>query len=241
MPPSSGAPAATVRFGWAGFARGLRCSPPLILAGVPFGVVTGLTAQVHGLSLAEATLMSLLVFAGSAQLLALGAWTLPVSFVTVNLTSVIVNLRFLLMGPLLAPWLDSLRGWRRWLSLYFLIDHNWALALKEIEAGQRDAAFLVGSGIPIWFSWIASTVAGHLLGSVVAAPAGHPVFFAALSVFIALLVPMWRGRGDLLPWVTAALVAYAVSRVLPGTSWHIVAGAIAGGTAGLARERWRRG
>jgi predicted branched-subunit amino acid permease len=229
-----------VTFGWDGFARGLRASPALVLGGVPFGLVTGLTAQAHGLTLAEATLMSFFAFAGSAQLLALGAWTLPVSFVTVNLTSLTVNLRFLLMGPLLAPWLDHLRGWRRWLSLFFMIDHNWALALKEIEAGRPDAAYLIGSGIPIWVAWVGLTMIGHLLGTIVAATPGHPVFFAALSVFIALLVPMWRGRADIAPWVAAAAAAFGVSRALPGTSWHIIAGAIAGASCGALRDAWRR-
>ena len=223
-----------------GFVRGLRASPALVLAGVPFGVIAGLTAQAHGLSFAEASLMSFFTFAGSAQLLALGAWTTPVSFATVNLTSLTVNLRFLLMGPLLAPWLDHLRGWRRWLSLFFMIDHNWALALKEIEAGRRDAAFLIGSGLPIWVAWVLLTMVGHLLASSVAAPPGHPVYFAALAVFIALLVPMWRGRVDLAPWLVAAAVAFGVSRLLPHTSWHIVTGAVAGGLCGALRDAWKR-
>lgn len=231
---------APVHFSRVGFMRGLRASPALVLGGVPFGLVTGLTAQAHGLSLAEATLMSFCAFAGSAQLLALNAWTVPLSFATVNVTALTVNLRFLLMGPLLAPWFDHLRGWRRWLSFFFMIDHNWALSLREIEAGQRDAAFLIGSGLPIWIAWVLLTMIGHLLGSIVAAPPGHPVFFAALSVFIALLVPMWRGRGDLLPWIAAAAVAFAVSRVLPGRSWHIVAGAVAGGLCGAWRDAWKR-
>jgi predicted branched-subunit amino acid permease len=203
-------------------------------------MITGLAAQAKGLTLAEATLMSACVFAGSAQLLAIGAWTLPASILGVSLTSLTVNLRFLLMGPLLAPWLDSLRGWRRWLSLFLMIDHNWALSLKEIEAGRRDAAFLIGSGTPLWLAWVLCTVAGHLLGSVVAAPPDHPVYFAALCVFIALLLPMWRSRRDLLPWVTAGTVAFAVSRLLPGSSWHIVAGALTGAAAGALRDRMGR-
>ena len=74
----------------------------------------------------------------------------------------------------------------------------------------------------------------------VAAPPGHPVFFAALSVFIALLVPMWRGRIDLVPWIAAAGVAFGVSRLLPGTTWHIVAGAVGGGLCGALRDRLKR-
>ena len=65
------------------------------------------------------------------------------------------------------------------------------------------------------------------------------MFFAALAVFVAILVPMWRGRADALPWVVAAGVALLVSRLLPGTSWHIVAGALAGAGAGAWRDRGR--
>ena len=138
-----------VTFTRAGFMRGVKASPPLLIGGVPFGLVAGLTAQAHGLSFLESTLMSVTVFAGSAQLIALGVWFAPVSVGTVSLASLTMNLRFLLMGPLLGPWMDQLRGWRRWLSLFFMIDHNWAMAIKEIEKGERDAAFLIGSGVPI--------------------------------------------------------------------------------------------
>ncbi|MEY4761494.1 MAG: hypothetical protein RLZZ200_1350 [Pseudomonadota bacterium] len=228
-----------VTFTREGFRRGLRASPALVMAGAPFGIITGLTAQAHGLTLAEATLMSAFAFAGSAQLLALGAWTTPVHFLPVNLTALTVNLRFLLMGPLLAPWLDRLKGWRRWLSLFLMIDHNWALSLKEMQDGRHDAAYLIGSGLPIWVAWVVLTVVGHILAAVTAAPPGHPIFFAALAVFIALLLPMWRGKRDLLPWLVAASVAFGVSRLLPGTTWHIVTGAMAGGLCGALRDRFR--
>lgn len=228
-----------VRFTRAGLLRGMRASPPLLIGGVPFGLVAGLTAQAHGLSALECTLMSVSVFAGSAQLIALGVWTVPVSVSTVSLASLTMNLRFLLMGPLLAPWLDPLRGWRRWLSLFFMIDHNWALSLKEIENGERDAAFLIGSGLPIWVVWVVTSLIGHLSASLIPTGPGHPLFFAALSTFIALLVPMWRGKTDLLPWLVAGATALLVAQAVPHTAWHIVTGALAGGLAGLLQHRWR--
>jgi len=231
--------ALAVTFTRAGFLRGVRASPPLLIGGLPFGLVAGLTAQAHGLSFLESTLTSATVFAGSAQLIALGVWAAPVSVSTVSLASLTMNLRFLLMGPLLGPWMDQLRGWRRWLSLFFMIDHNWAMAIKEIEKGERDAAFLIGSGVPIWMVWVVSSIVGHLSGSLIHTGPGHPLFFAALCTFIALLVPMWRGKTDLLPWLVAGSVALVVSQVLPHTAWHIVIGALAGGTTGLLQQRWR--
>jgi predicted branched-subunit amino acid permease len=230
---------APVTFTAEGFALGARRCVPMLIGLVPFGLVAGVTAQAHGLSVLEASLMSGLVFAGSSQLASLGAWTMPASLAVATLTCFIINLRFALMGPHLAPWLDHLRSSQRWGSLFFLVEHDWALSLKEIERGNRDAAFFLGAGVASWVTWVICTIAGFLLGEIVAPAAGHPLFFTALACFIAMLVPMWRGKRDLLPWIAAAITAVVVSKLLPGTSWHIIAGAIVGGAAGYFSERAR--
>jgi 4-azaleucine resistance transporter AzlC len=231
---------APVTFTRAGFELGARRSLPMLVGLVPFGLVVGVTAQAQGLSAFEATLMSAIVLAGSAQLVTLGAWTIPASLVAATLTCFVVNLRFALMGPTLAPWFDHLRGWKRWGSIAFLVDHIWALSLQEIDRGKRDAAFFLGAGVASWVVWVISTIAGFLLGEIVRPASGHPLFFTALAAFVALLVPMWRGvRRDLLPWVAAAVTAVVVSRLLPGTTWHILAGALVGGGVGALRDRVR--
>ena len=84
-----------------------------------------------------------------------------------------------------------------------------------------------------------TSVAGHLLCSAIRPPPGHPIYFAALAVFVALLVNLWRGRTDVLPWLVAALVATATARLLPGTSWYMLSGAVAGSLAGALRDIWK--
>jgi predicted branched-subunit amino acid permease len=93
-----------------------------------------------------------------------------------------------------------------------------------------------GSGFLVWVVWVATTMIGHWAGAIVRPPPGHPVFFAALAVFLALLTRMWRGRTDGLPWVVAAGVSVVAAQILPG-SWYIVIGALAGSLAGAARDR----
>jgi len=209
----------------------------LQLGVVPFGVVCGVVSQAHGLSFFEACLLSALCYAGSAQLLALAAWTHPAPIVAATLAAFVVNLRLALMGPVLTPWLERVRGGRLWASLFVMADQNWALSVQEMQAGRGDAAFLFGSGVLMWAVWLLSTAAGFALGVAVSLPRDHPLFFAALAVFVAMLASMWRGRGDALPWLTAAAVAAAVSRLLPCTSWHIVAGAVVGSGVAACRDR----
>ncbi len=91
----------------------------------------------------------------------------------------------------------------------------------------------------MWVFWVASTAAGHLLGATMRPPAGHPLFFAALAVFVAILVMMWRGGRDVLPWVVAMAVSLLFARLLPGTSWYILLGALSGSAAGVWRDRQR--
>lgn len=231
---------APVRFTGAGVWRGARACMPLVLGILPFAVVVGMAAQAQGLSVLEITLMSALVYAGSAQLVVLGHWADPAPVIEAALAALVVNLRMALMGPVLAPWLDRLRGWRLWGSLFLLADNNWALSVSHMQRGEADAGFLFGSGLAMWAAWVAASAAGHALAGLLHPAPGHPLFFAALAVFLSILVTLWRGRGDLLPWCAAAGVAVAVSRLLPGT-WYIVAGALAGSLAAALRDRARGG
>ena len=225
------------RFSRAAAIEGARATLPLQLAVVPFGLVCGVAAQGQGLSLLEATLMSGIVYAGSAQLLALSHWSNPAPVLAAAFAAFVVNLRLALMGPVLAPWLDRLRGWRLWVSLFVMADQNWAMSVTQMQSGRWDAGYLFGSGAAMWVVWVVSTAAGHVLGVAMRPQPGHPLFFAALAVFVAILVVMWRGRQDIVPWIVAALAALLFSRLLPGTSWHIVGGALAGSLTGVLRDR----
>jgi len=222
-----------VIFTRAGLACGMRASSPLLLGMAPFGLVTGVVSQQQGLSLAEALLMSALVFAGSAQLLALELWADPVPIGAVVLAAFAVNLRLAPMGPALAPWLDRLRGWRLWGTLATLVDHSFALAIAEQRRGGRDAAYLLGVGVLLWAAWLVLVGAGHVLGDVVRLPPGHPLFFPATAAFLSMLVPLWRGaRHDLWPWVLAGVVALAAHRLGLPAPVPLLAGAFAGAALG---------
>ena len=221
----------------AGYRRGVRTAFPLTVGLIPFGLVVGVLAEAKGLSMLEIALMSIFVFAGTSQILALEAWSDAAPILPATLAALAVNLRFALMGPSLAAWMDALSGWKRWLSVGSIVDHAWALALTEMRAGRHDALFYLGASSMLWAAWLVTTVAGHAMGAVVALPPGHPLFFAAPACLIALLVPVWRGpRSDVLPWSVAAAVAMLVTPMLPNAALAVVVGAVAGSAAGAWRD-----
>lgn len=224
-----------VTFTLAGAAAGARRTLPLAISTFAFGVVFGLLARRTGLSLAEAALMSALVFAGSAQFVVLELWKAPLPVATIILTALIVNLRYLLLGAALRPWFARLSALKAYGSVFLLADENWAMTMREFDSGGRDAAFLLGGGLAVYAGWLGGTLVGHTAGAAIADPARWGLDFAFTAVFTALLVGMWKGKSSLLPWAVAALVAVAAAQLLPG-KWYILLGGLAGSLVGAIRR-----
>ena len=221
-----------VIFTLAGFRRGARKALPLAVSVFFVGLVFGVLARQARMGGVEATLMSVLVFAGASQFVALSLWMIsPFPAITIILTTFIVNMRHLLMSASLRPWFSRLPRLVAYCSLFVMVDESWALTMGELNDGGRDGAFLLGSGLLLYVAWIGSTIVGQLAGSTIQNPARWGLDFAFTAVFIALLAGMWKGRAHFLPWLVAAGVALAAYHWLPG-EWYIVLGGLAGSLTG---------
>ncbi len=218
------------------FLLGMRMFVPVAISIAAYGVVWGVLAGQAGVTALEVLLMSGLVFAGASQFVALESWvpgSLPI--VGIVITTAIVNLRMLLMTATLRPLTRHLPAWKALLSVYLVADENWAMTMGEVSKGRGTVAFLVGSGVCSWISWTGSTLVGRLLGSVLDDPTNYGLDFAFTATFIALLLGMWKGKGDLVPWIVAALVAIAAAKLIHG-NWYIIIGGLAGSLAGAVAE-----
>jgi len=226
---------APVTFTRAGALEGVRASLPVALGVFAYGLVFGLLARQARLSAAEALLMSGLVFAGASQFVALGLWATPLPVGPIILTTLIVNLRHVLMGAALRPWFSRLSPLATYGSAFFITDESWALTMGQFARGRRDAAFLLGSGAALFAAWLGASLLGRTLGGIIRDPARWGLDFAFTAVFIALLVGLWKGKGDLLPWAVAAVVAAGAAHWLPG-KWYIILGGVAGSLIGALRR-----
>lgn len=226
--------AATV-FTAAGVKRGFLLGQPLAPGAFIYGMVFGVLAGERGLAWIEALLMSVLVYSGSAQLAVLQQWNPAPVIAPLVATVLLINARYVLYGAALQPWLAGTRRGPALASLFFLGDGNWALAMREYQAGYRDAGFILGSGVAMAAPWVLGTVAGHLVGHSVPHPATFGLDFMLVGFAAAIAFGVWRGRPDWAPAGAAVLVALALHHWLPG-GWTIVGAGLAAGWVGA----WRR-
>lgn len=220
------------------FLAGSRDQLPLLLGVIPFGLIFGALALQAGLPPAAALGFSVLIFAGSAQFIAVGMLSSAPAGLIVA-TIFVVNLRHALYSASLSPHLTHLpMKWKVPLA-WLLTDEAFAVAaLRYRQADLRLAHwYTLGTGLTLWAAWQASTALGILLGARV--PESWGLEVALPLTFIALLILSisdWPG-------VAAALCAGTAAVVLHGLPFRLglVAAAILGVGLGVALEARRAG
>lgn len=217
-----------------GVLRGLRATIPMGVSVATYGVVFGMLARQTGLTFSENVLMNVFVFAGAAQTVVLDSWSYPLPIAGIVLTTLLINLRLILLGAAVQPWLRELPTRAVYPMLHIMADEGWAIAMNARARGERDIGFFLGCNLAVVIAWMPAMVAGHLLGGELGDPAAIGLDFAFTIVFAAMLVGGYRGRSDLLPWVAATVAALIGWRLLPGT-WYV----LMGGLAGFSAAFWR--
>lgn len=200
------------------FWAGVRAELPLLIGVLPFGTIYGALAVSAGLSPAAAQAMSAVVFAGSAQFAATQLIHEAAPAAVIVATIAMVNLRHMLYSASMAPYLKHLST--RWKSLlaYLLTDEAYAATITHYQAAGFTPAghwFLLGAGLTLWSTWQMSSALGIFLGA--ALPASWPLDFALPVTFIAMVVPMLKGR----PMLAAALSSGAVALLAYGLPYKL--------------------
>jgi 4-azaleucine resistance transporter AzlC len=204
-------------------------------------VFGGLAVQA-GLRPLEVWAMSVLVFAGASQFVAVPMIAAGASPVAVILTTYVVNMRHYLMAATLAP--SFRRFTRPWIAAVAHVVNDESFAVAVARANPPDPWVYLGSAGAIAGAFLGGVFAGTALGGLVEQPTRWGLDFAFPAVFLSLVAAQLRRARDWLVAAGAGALALGLALVLAGT-WHIViaglavsiAGALVGSPdAGEARE-----
>lgn len=201
---------------------GARLALPVVCGYLPVGFAFGVLAVHNGIAPWLAVLMSLIVYAGSSQLIAAGLIGAGVPIPSVVVTTFVVNLRHLLMSTALTPWLSRVPRSRLILFGFELTDETFALHSKTQRQGQPPVmAELMACNVTAQLGWVISTALGAFSGELLGDTRPFGLDFTLAAMFIALLVPQCRDRRHLLAAVTAAGLSVALT--LGGAErWSVV-------------------
>ena len=180
---------------------GARDTVPLLVGVVPFGLVFGALALEAGLSPIEAQGLSLFIFAGTSQFVAVELIARGAAPVVIVFTIFMVNLRHALYSASLAPHFTRLPLRARAAVAWLLTDEAFAVTATRLRAGDlaHPRRYFLGSGLALWTTWQLSTAGGILFGAQI--PESWSLDFVLPLTFLALLIPLLVDRPA---WVAAA-------------------------------------
>lgn len=200
---------------------------------MPFGIL----ARETGLDALQTSGMSVIMFAGASQFVALELFRSGATPVVVIATTLLINLRHLLMAASLRPHFGARPLPTRLGLAYLLTDEAFAMGSSWYRRGGRSLAYYVTFAAAMWVLWNLGTIVGVLAGPAVPDPRVVGLDFAITATFIAIVVLGIRGRRD----VVIALVAAVAAGLLRGMGLAVVAVVVAGALAPLVARLFVRG
>ncbi len=217
--------------------RGQPMAPGILVYGMAFGIL----ARQENLSLLESLAMSFVVYSGSAQLAAVsamgqGGFVGLDAIASIAAAIVLLNARYLLYGAALWPWMGGAPARVTLPSLFYLGDGNWVLSMRAHADGERDAMYVLGSGLSSFIPWMAGTWVGSIAAGLLANPKALGVDFLLVGFCAAMGVVMLKAKADWTSAACALVVALVVDRLAPG-GWTIVAAGLVGGLVTYVRFR----
>lgn len=213
--------------------EGFKAVRPALIATFTWGLVTGVAMVKSGLSESAAALMTLFVYAGSAQLTSLPLIASGSPLWLIFVAGLIVNLRFLIFSAALQPYFQSLPWYKRMAYGFFSTDMSFVIFMPrfgeaKVKGTEQQRAFFLAAIVPGWITWQSSSMLGIVLGSLV--PASWDLGFAAVLALMAITIPLANSRPMLVSMLAAGIAAW-IGQGLPlrlGLLVAVVVGIVTG-------------
>ncbi|GMG60454.1 AzlC family ABC transporter permease [Tetragenococcus halophilus] len=197
------------------FVDGMKACVPTILGYLGIGFALGVVGKGVGLSVFAIFLMSVIVYAGSAQFIICGLIAIQAPITSIIATVFLVNLRHFLMSLSVAPYFRQASLLKNIGIGTLLTDESYGvltMALKRM--GKVSVAWTNGLNICAYLTWIVATVLGGLLGNFIPEPEIFGLDFALVAMFLGLFLfqvelPLkTKTRQTLLVLLSVILVLY---------------------------------
>jgi 4-azaleucine resistance transporter AzlC len=217
--------------------RGFLAMLPLCAGIVPFATAFALLARTAGFSAIETQALSLLVFAGGAQIAMVTLYAGGAGAVAIVLTVLVLNLRHVLYGLSLGRQLGQRTRPPLPLLAFTLTDEAYGVTIRDGLDGGGGPGFFLGASLSLYVVYNLATLAGVLLGQFLPDPQRLGLDFIFPLTFLALLLPLLRNWRQGVVAASSAVAALLLSRVTAGGVTILLA-AISAAGLGVALDRF---
>lgn len=203
------------------YLSGMRAAVPVILGFVPVGIAYAIMARQAGFSVLQTCGMSLTVFAGASQMMAIGMYVQGASVMAMILATFILNLRHLIMSSCAVNRMRGDSTKIKLLAAFGVTDESFAIFTTEKEE-KCSAWFFLGLITVSYTSWNAGTLIGaaasNFLPEIITASLGIALYAMFIGILMPSLTRNWKL--GLLVLLTAGCNSVLIQIMAP--SWALI-------------------
>ncbi len=206
---------------------------PLSIAIIPWGVLTGALAMQAGLSLVQAQCLSLLVFAGAAQLSGISMMATGVPLVSIYGSTAVISARHLLYSIVFRSHVEQLSLPKRLAVAFVLTDEMFAVSEAHTKrTGAFSLPFALVSGFTFYLVWNLSTLMGILIGNRFGNLESLGLDFAIVATFVAMTFDQLKRVPEVVAVIVSGLSAVLLKPYLSES--YIILATLIGMSTGYA-------
>lgn len=198
------------------FRRAFPYTIPVLTGYLFIGIAFGVMYAEKGYSFLWAILMSVMVYAGSGQYLAVNFFVPGISFVQVIFLTFMVNVRHIFYGISLLEKFNKM-GIKRWYMIFGLTDETYSLlCTTNVPKDVDENKFLFAISVMDHSYWVLGSAIGAIAGTVLPINS-EGIDFAMTALFVVIFIEQWMDRKNRVPEIIGVIVAI-VALILFGAS-----------------------
>ncbi len=194
------------------FKKAFPYTIPVLTGYVFIGIAFGVMFAEKGYSFLWAMLMSIMVYAGSGQYLAVNFFVPGISFFQVIFLTLMVNIRHVFYGISLLEKFNNM-GKKRWYMIFGLTDETYSLlCTTNVPEDVEEEKFLFAISIMNQSYWVFGSGLGALMGTLIPFDSTG-IDFAMTALFVVIFVEQWMDKSKRIPeivGVTAAIICLQI-------------------------------
>lgn len=205
------------------FFKGMISALPIVIGYFPIAVSFGVISLQAGFELSFTVLMSLVVYAGASQFMAVNMLLIHALSIEIIIATFILNFRHFIMSMSLMNKLKK-HPMSNKIPLSFMItDETFAfISLESKEDNEHNYYYILGILISAYLSWVIGTLVGGLLAMVIPPSIGNSMSIALYAMFIGLLIPAIKNDWQLGFTACLSAIFCAVLGLFINSGWAIV-------------------
>lgn len=188
------------------FKKAFPYTIPVLTGYLFIGIAFGVMYAEKGYNFLWALLMSVVVYAGAGQYLAVNFFVPGMSFLKIIFLTFMVNVRHIFYGLSLVERFNKI-GKSRWYMVFALTDETYSLlCTTKVPEGVDEAKFLFAISVLDHSYWVLGSVIGAVAGTLLPI-SSEGIDFAMTALFVVIFIEQWMEKKNRIPACIGLVVA----------------------------------